>query len=409
MKTPAPLAIWLGLAMGLVVLAPSLARPNVAEAQTAVAIWNATSTGQAMSSCDIVVDRDGYAYVSELNHNLVHKFTIGGVYVTGWGGGGTGDTNFDGPRGMAVASNGNVYTVDTAHDRVQVFTSAGVHVMHFGSPGTGDGQFSNAKGIAIGPGDTVYVADPGSTHRVSVFTRDGVFVRKWSWTFAGGPVGIAVDGNGHVFTSDNGSSSGERIVEFSATGDFIRSWGTLGSGDGELNTPSFLALDGRGSLYVAETGNNRISVFDSTGIFVTKFGTQGSGLGQLRFPTGVWVDASFNVYVADWGNSRVEVFSPAVTAVEPHAADARLQMAPPSPNPTRGATVLRFSLPRACEASLAVYDLAGRQVSTPLDRQRLSAGLNDVVIDTARFDAGIYFARLAADGRVGVTRLVVAK
>ena len=53
-------------------------------------------------------------------------------------------------------------------------------------------------------------------------------------------------------------------------------------------------------------------VLSGTGHLVTQFGTAGSGNGQFNVPSGLAIDASGNIYVADTGNNRVEIFSPTV-------------------------------------------------------------------------------------------------
>jgi len=45
------------------------------------------------------------------------------------------------------------------------------------------------------------------------------------------------------------------------TYEFLRKWGTRGTGDGQLNHPGGLAIDGDGNVYVVDTANNRIQVF----------------------------------------------------------------------------------------------------------------------------------------------------
>lgn len=67
-----------------------------------------------------------------------------------------------------------------------------------------------------------------------------------------------------------------------------------------------------GTLYVADTGNNRIQKFDSDGNFLREWGSHGSEPGQFDEPEGVAVDDTLlkqDVYVADTRNHRVQVFT----------------------------------------------------------------------------------------------------
>jgi len=99
-----------------------------------------------------------------------------------------------------------------------------------------------------------------------------------------------------------------RIQQFSSTGTFLREWGTKGTGDGEFNAPSGIAVDSSNNVYVADTMNNRIQQFSSTGVFITKFGEAGIEDGKFDSPSDVAVSSDGHVYVADSGNNRIQVF-----------------------------------------------------------------------------------------------------
>ena len=51
------------------------------------------------------------------------------------------------------------------------------------------------------------------------------------------------------------------IQKFDASGNFITSWGSLGSGNGQFIDPEHLAIDSEGDVYVSDRGNNNIQVF----------------------------------------------------------------------------------------------------------------------------------------------------
>ena len=82
-----------------------------------------------------------------------------------------------------------------------------------------------------------------------------------------------------------------------------------------------------GSIYVADWGNNRVQIFSDDGSIEGSFGEQGSGEGQFDRPTGIAVDAHGDIYVADWGNNRVTSEASAllngIRALLQHFADNR--------------------------------------------------------------------------------------
>jgi DNA-binding beta-propeller fold protein YncE len=137
------------------------------------------------------------------------------------------------------------------------------------------------------------------------------FVTKWG-SFGTGdgefdwPSGIAVDGSGYVYVADFGNA---RIQKFSSDGNFITKWGVRGTGDGEFLVPYGIGIDSSGSIYVSDLGgNNRIQKFDSFGNFITKWGSFGTGDGVFAVPVGIAVDSGGNVYVAETSNNRIQKF-----------------------------------------------------------------------------------------------------
>ena len=140
------------------------------------------------------------------------------------------------------------------------------------------------------------------------------------------PSAAALDGRGDVYVADAGNS---RIVELSPLGRTIRTWGSAGSGRGQLGHdpvpqddslaigPSGITVDRSGNVYVADTWNNRIEKFSGTGLFIASWGSAGSGSQQLNRPRSLVAGGRGNIFVADTGNKRIVKLSPtgAVAAV----------------------------------------------------------------------------------------------
>ncbi len=97
---------------------------------------------------------------------------------------------------------------------------------------------------------------------------------------------------------------------------------------------------------------------------------------------------------------------PAATAGEDAPAGASALEV--GPNPVAGETTVRFSLPRAAEILLDVYDAVGRRVAT-LATGSYAAGSHAVVWDVRGAAPGVYLARLRVGADVRAVRLVVAR
>ncbi|MEP6906361.1 MAG: NHL repeat-containing protein [Pseudoxanthomonas sp.] len=130
------------------------------------------------------------------------------------------------------------------------------------------------------------------------------------------PYGLVVDGDGVLFIADAGENN--RIRRIGIDGNVTTLAGAVeGFADGlgtaaQFDTPSGLAVDAAGNVYVADTGNHAIRKITQQGFVTTLAGDGIAGLQdgpafQARFnaPMGVAVDAAGNVYVTDTYNDRI--------------------------------------------------------------------------------------------------------
>ncbi len=115
----------------------------------------------------------------------------------------------------------------------------------------------------------------------------------------GGPDGIAVSGDGHVYVADTYNS---RVQKFTLDGAHVSSFGSFGSGDGQFSRPYGIAVDEDGNVYVSDLDRADVQKFASDGSYVSTFG--GGTLGQ---PFGLWVGGGV-VYVTDRPNRRIARF-----------------------------------------------------------------------------------------------------
>lgn len=100
------------------------------------------------------------------------------------------------------------------------------------------------------------------------------------------PTGVATDKDGNVYVAD---WKNKRVQKCTASGSVITTWGREGTADGEFLWPWAVAVDKEGNVFVAEAGNvftatqgnNRIQVFSATGDYLRKWGSTGNGDGQV--------------------------------------------------------------------------------------------------------------------------------
>ncbi|NEN85356.1 fibronectin type III domain-containing protein, partial [Paenibacillus elgii] len=239
------------------------------------------------------------------------------------GGSGSVLGEFNNPKGVAVDGSGNVYVADSNNERVQrldISSNSWSEWIYIGGVvGKGLGEFKYPNGVAVDSGGNVYVADFGN-HRIQKLE---VATGAWSeWKKSSGregsalgefdgPTDVAVDSRGNVYVSDFYNHRVQKLTV--ATGvwsEWKKSGGGSGSGLGQFNYPSGLAADSDGNVYVADSNNNRIQKLTAaTGVWSEwkrSDGKSGSGLGEFDYPTDVAVDRSGNVYVADMNNHRIQ-------------------------------------------------------------------------------------------------------
>ena len=172
-------------------------------------------------------------------------------------------------------------------------------------------ELDNPAGLAVGLNREVYVSETGND-RIQVYNAKGEWIRTFGEPGTGDgqfddPRGLAVDATGNLYVTDFGN---HRIQKFTPDGEFIKAWGSQGSEDGKFLFPMDVAVDStNGYLYVADMGNHRIQRFTLGGDFLKEVGKQGSDAGQFESPSGISVDRYGFVYVADRGNHRIQMFN----------------------------------------------------------------------------------------------------
>ena len=149
---------------------------------------------------------------------------------------------------------------------------------------------------------TLTARQPRTTPYTSLACQKSIPTKQHPWDVAMTEDGSLVVVEHNYHTVSLYSKDGEQQYTFGIGS------GRSGSGDGQFNCPSGVAINGD-MLYVSEHGNNRVQKFSiSQQCFISKFGRRGSGIGQFSSPRGICIDPEGKVYVADSGNNRIQVF-----------------------------------------------------------------------------------------------------
>jgi RHS repeat-associated protein len=233
----------------------------------------------------------GHVYVSDTANNRVEVFSKEGKYEKTLGSLGSELGKFKEPQGIAVDSNNNIYVDDTGNKRLVL-----IHGSEFRKSAS---TAAAPVGAAISP-----IYQQGTSNLETVFMP-------------------GAKANGVGMLCGSAAYPGEAMESLGACG---LAFGSEGSGVGQFKAPTGAAYAVQGTpeaqegyLYVVDTGNDRVQVFhekghESTSAYERQFGTKGTGAGQLEGPTGVALTEpaheTRDAWVADSANNRIEEFGP---------------------------------------------------------------------------------------------------
>ncbi|MGH8027892.1 MAG: gluconolaconase, partial [Pseudoxanthomonas sp.] len=203
-------------------------------------------------------------------------------------------------------------------------------------------RFDDPYGVAITEDGTLYVADAGDNNRIRRVGADGTVTTLAGFAegFADGdgtaarfdtPSGLALDRAGNLYVADTGNHAIRKITPLGMVST-VAGTGVAGFRDGaatqaQFNGPIGVAVDAHGNVYVADTYNDRIRKIDPQGQVSTLAGGERpgnlDGIGAAaRFdtPTALAVDAQGIVWVADTRNNAIRRVAPDGTVTTPYYA-----------------------------------------------------------------------------------------
>lgn len=338
--------------------------------------WTSTQDGIAATLANldqpasVVLDGAGNMYIADSAHNRIRKVAapvapaIVGIISTYAG---TGDASYTGdggsavkatlntPSGVALDGAGNLYIADSGNNVVRkivpstgiITTVAGTGVAGYsGDTGAAtSAMLDQPLGITVDAGGNLYIADTSNQRIRRVDAGTGIITTvagngdpsgngdgKGTFSGDGGPAtsaglslpyAVAFDGTGNMYIPDSANNRVRMVNTAGVISTFAGSAVAGYAGDGgpanaaELNTPSGVALDPAGNVYIADTQNTAIrKVNASSGNIETLVINGGSatlnltsgklGTVQIYAPIGLFVDGKGDVYFADYYYMLVE-------------------------------------------------------------------------------------------------------
>jgi len=290
----------------------------------------------------VAYDAAGNLYIADSNDQMVREVSLAGVITTvagsgeqGYGGDGGPATSamLDSPSGVAVDGLGTIFIADTHNQRIRKVVSGVITTI----AGNGTAGFSGDNGpatsatlnqpnaVTIDAAGNVYFADTNN-HRIrkitgtiistvagdgeQLYLEDGAAATQ---TGLDSPAGLAVDASGNLYIAD---THNQRVRLVSAATGIISTVAGNGSngfaGDGgaggsaALSRPRGVAV-GTGSLYVADSDNNRVRNLDlNTKTITTVAGSGGQGFsGDTGPATSAMFDTPHSVAVSGLGTVAI--------------------------------------------------------------------------------------------------------
>ena len=182
-------------------------------------------------------------------------------------------------------------------------------VMHYSQP------------VAILPNKdgSFWVSAYGSNELIRV-NVNGVVVERKSGPLNGfdRPFDLLRLKNGNIAVSE---FAGDRLSLITADGNYIKSFGSKGRGDGQLLGPQYMAQDSNGNIFVTDYGNRRVAVFSEDGEFLFNFGSFKSPTGIAVYGDSVYIVDSYYgcIYDYDLSGNYEGIFVPDETFEKPEA------------------------------------------------------------------------------------------
>lgn len=193
------------------------------------------------------------------------------------------------PLNIAIDNEGNVYVADSGRDQVVIYDKNENYVAAIGKLGE-----MKPRDVAVSK-DRIYVADL-QNHNIHVYDRT---TRKSLFNFPSGsdstnaqkrlysPTNLALDSKGRVYVADTG---GFQVQVYDADGTYLWTVGSMGDSLGQFARVKGIAVDHENRLYAVDAMSQVVQIFNEQGKLLTWFGEPGVNGRVQNLPAKVMVD-----------------------------------------------------------------------------------------------------------------------
>ncbi|ADE10495.1 tetratricopeptide repeat protein [Sideroxydans lithotrophicus] len=296
---------------------------------------------------DIALDVEGRVYVRDADDRSIKVYGPNGLYLRSMPKTGK-------PVAMRVAEDG-IYVADETGSDILKYDFDGNLAYSFGSGGEGKAQFKSLSGLAVDKAQQVYVGDakkslvdayvveagkplpllPRAAGRTSVKWLESIpaEVEQLAWdgketlyaiskdkksllVIRKGVVAseikldnvqlsaVTVDKSGAIWVLDKKKYQGAKLDE---TGKVLMRFGSEGSGAGQFDNPSAIAVSASGMVFVADRSNHNVQIFREDGVFLNAL--NGDNAKKLSAPVAMSFDQQGNLYILDASRGSVLAYS----------------------------------------------------------------------------------------------------
>ncbi len=241
---------------------------------------------------NLAFDSEGNIYVSDKENKMIQKLDSEGNFLMQVPRVGSDEPIFNAPGDIVVDVQGNVFVADWTSKYIEGTDNPRLYVY---------GPCVHKLSMAGTMLHTYFIGEASPKPRTVV---PGTFIvdqnGEYGWALRPKEYDrellVAADTGGDVYILDVKYNA---IYKYNSPGKLLLSFGGYGAGDGELDAPGDMLIDGAGNIVIADKGNHRVVTLDPTGNQILSFGSKGQGSGQLIEPVSLAITPGGEILVKD--------------------------------------------------------------------------------------------------------------